>query len=57
MHDVAFKIQIEIDESKVQEQVTPRPMRPLTAAEKVERMKAQNPAIGDLIQKFDLRAE
>ncbi len=56
LHDTALKIVVMLDEKKVAEQVqAARVVRPLTAKDKLDKMKEINPLVGDLIQKFDLK--
>lgn len=57
LHDPALKIQVELDESKLQEQLAARPQRPLTAKEKLDKMKEVNPLVEDLLRRFDLKLE
>ena len=57
LHDTALKIQIELDETKAQEQAAARPQRPLTAKEKLDRMKEINPLVEDLLKRFELKLD
>ena len=57
LHDPALLIEVVLDEAKMAEQAAPKAQRPLTKQEKVERMKEVNPAVGELIRKFDLKIE
>lgn len=57
LHDPALLIEVVLDEAKIAEQAAPKVQRPLTKQEKVERMKEANPAVGELIRKFDLKIE
>ncbi len=57
LHDPALLIEVVMDEAKMAEQAAPKVQRPLTKQEKVERMKDANPAVGELIRKFDLKIE
>ncbi len=57
LHDPALRIQVEIDETKAQEQASARPQRPLTAKEKLDRMKEMNPLVEDLLKRFELKLE
>lgn len=56
MHDTALKMEVLLDDKKLAEQAqAARSVRPLTAKDKLERMKEFNPLIDDLIKKFDLK--
>jgi DNA polymerase-3 subunit gamma/tau len=57
LHDSALKIEVILDEQKQaqQAQQSVRVARPLTAREKLDKMKENNPAIEDLIKRFDLK--
>jgi DNA polymerase-3 subunit gamma/tau len=57
LHDPALKIQILLDESKAQELRPPAPKRPLTAKEKLDKMKEVNPLVEDLLKRFDLKLD
>jgi DNA polymerase III subunit gamma/tau len=58
LHDLGVKLRIALDESRAAEmQAANRPVKPLTAAEKLEKMKAANPVVGDLVNRFGLRIE
>ncbi len=57
LHDPALKIQILLDESKAQELRPQAPKRPLTAKEKLDKMKEVNPLVEDLLKKFDLKLD
>jgi DNA polymerase-3 subunit gamma/tau len=58
LHDMALRLQIHLDEQRAQQEaVAAKPARPLSQAEKLARMKEANPAIGDLIARFDLKPE
>ena len=57
LHDPTLKMEVVLDETKLAEQAAPKVQRPLTKLEKLERMKEMNPAVGDLIRRFDLRVD
>ena len=57
LHDPALKIQILLDESKAQELRPAAPKRPLTAKEKLDKMKEINPLVEDLLKRFDLKMD
>jgi len=57
LHDPALKIQILLDESKAQELRPQAPKRPLTAKEKLDKMKEVNPLVEDLLKRFDLKLD
>lgn len=57
LHDPALLIELVLDEAKAAEQAVPKAQRPLTKQEKLERMKEANPAVGDLIRRFDLKID
>lgn len=57
LHDPALLIELVLDEAKMAEQAAPKVQRPLTKQEKLERMKEANPAVMELIQRFDLRID
>jgi DNA polymerase III subunit gamma/tau len=57
LHDPALLIEIALDEAKSAEQTAPKVQRPLTKQEKLERMKEANPAVEDLIRRFDLKLD
>ncbi|MCC7464779.1 MAG: DNA polymerase III subunit gamma/tau [Saprospiraceae bacterium] len=57
LHDNALKMEVVLDEQKQaqQAQQPARAARPLTNREKLDKMKEINPAIEDLIRRFDLK--
>lgn len=57
LHDPALLIELVLDEAKMAEQAAPKVQRPLTKQEKLERMKEVNPAVMELIQRFDLKID
>jgi len=57
LHDLTLKIEVVLDDTKLAEQAAPKVQRPLTKQEKLERMKEMNPAVGDLIRRFDLKVD
>jgi len=57
LHDPALRIQVEIDETKAQGQAIARPQRPLTAKEKLDKMKEMNPLVEDLLKRFELKLD
>lgn len=57
LHDPALLIELVLDEAKMAEQAAPKVQRPLTKQEKLERMKEANPAVMELIQRFDLKID
>jgi DNA polymerase-3 subunit gamma/tau len=57
LHDTAFKIQVELDETMAPDASIQAPKKPLSTREKIEQMKAANPLISDLIQRFDLKTD
>lgn len=57
LNDISLKIAIVLDERRTQEQVAARPARPLTAREKLDKMKEINPVVQDLLERFDLKLD
>lgn len=57
LHDASLRIEVALDEIKVAEQAAPKVQRPLTKQEKIERMKEGNPAVGELIRRFELKID
>ncbi|MBV6440794.1 MAG: DNA polymerase III subunit gamma/tau [Haliscomenobacteraceae bacterium CHB4] len=57
LHDPVLKIQVLLDESKAQELRPIAPKRPLTAKEKLDKMKEVNPLVEDLLKRFDLKLD
>jgi tRNA uridine 5-carboxymethylaminomethyl modification enzyme len=57
LHDPALKIQLEVDETKLQEQAYIKPQRPLTAREKLEKWKESNPVMEEWLRRFDLKLD
>ncbi len=56
LHDTALKIEVVLDDKKNAEQAqAARVVRPLSAKEKLDKMKEANPLVEDLIKKFDLK--
>jgi DNA polymerase-3 subunit gamma/tau len=54
MQDLGVKLRVRIDESMAPEAPVQRPTRMLSSREKLEQMKANNPAISDFLTRFDL---
>lgn len=57
LHDQEVTIQIEVDETKADTIKINAPKRPLSAKEKLDNMKMENPLVDDLLKRFDLRLE
>ncbi len=57
LNDKDLKVQVVLDDSKIQEQIAARPARPLSQKEKLENMMASNPLVEELVLRFDLRLE
>jgi DNA polymerase III subunit gamma/tau len=57
LHHPALKIEVKLDESKAQEQLAARPARPLTAKERLDKMKESNPLVSELLRRFDLKMD
>ncbi len=56
LHDNALKIEVILDDQKIAEQAqAARVVRPLTAKDKMDKMKEISPFLEDFIQKFDLK--
>ena len=56
LHDNALKIEVLLDSKKVAEQAqVARSARPLTARDKLDKMKEANPFVEDLIRRFELK--
>jgi DNA polymerase-3 subunit gamma/tau len=56
--DSEVKIRVQIDETRVAEmQAAAQPRRPLTAKEKLDKMREVNPLVTDLLQRFDLKLD
>ena len=56
LHDNALKIEVILDDQKIAEQAQAvRVVRPLTAKDKLDKMKEISPFLEDFIQKFDLK--
>ena len=57
LHDNALRIEVILDEQKQAQQIQQpsRVARPLTAREKLDKMKEVNPAVEELIRRFDLK--
>jgi DNA polymerase III subunit gamma/tau len=54
MQDLGVKLRVRIDESMAPEAPVQRPTRMLSSREKLEQMKANNPAISDFVTRFEL---
>lgn len=54
MQDLGVKLRVRIDESMAPEAPVQRPTRMLSSREKLEQMKANNPAISDFLTRFEL---
>ncbi len=57
LNDKGLKIQVKLDNSKMQEQIATRPARPLSQKEKLESMMESNPLVEELMLRFDLRLD
>jgi DNA polymerase-3 subunit gamma/tau len=57
LHHPGLKIEVKLDESKAQEQIAARPARPLTAKERLDKMKESNTMVGELLRRFDLKMD
>jgi hypothetical protein len=57
LNDREVMVEIRLDENKVIAQAVNRPARPLSAREKLDKMREANPLIDELIQKFDLKPD
>jgi DNA polymerase-3 subunit gamma/tau len=57
LNDKDLKIEVRLDQSKIEETIAARPVKPLTAQEKLEKMNEINPAVEELIRRFDLKRE
>lgn len=58
LHDRLVKVQAELDEARTGNfKAAAAPARPLTKAEKLEKMKTVNPLVSELIQRLDLKLE
>ena len=57
LHDMRLKIEVTIDDTKAREQQPVRPVRPLTAKEKLERLKESNPMVDELLRRFELKMD
>jgi DNA polymerase III subunit gamma/tau len=55
MQDMAIKLKVVFDESLMPTVEVPKPVRPLSTREKLERMKSENPAVADFLTRFDMR--
>jgi DNA polymerase III subunit gamma/tau len=54
MQDLGVKLRVRMDESMAPEAPVQRPTRMLSSREKLEQMKANNPAISDFVTRFEL---
>lgn len=57
LQDPALKVRVDVDKSKAPETTVPKPARPMTPTERLERMKEQNPVVAALMQRFELRVD
>lgn len=57
LNDREVMVEIRLDENKAIAQAVNRPARPLSAREKLDKMREVNPLIDELIQKFDLKPD
>ncbi len=57
MQDIGVKMKVQIDESLAPAPTQQRPVRALSNKEKLEKLKETNPAINDLLSRFDLKLE
>ncbi len=55
MQDIAIKLKVQLDESLAPTVDVPKPTRTLSTREKLERMKADNPAVADFLTRFEMR--
>lgn len=54
LHDPKIQIRVDIDDSKVREEVANRSARPLSKQETLAKIQATNPLINELMQRFGL---
>ncbi len=54
MQDMMIKLKVLFDESLSPNIEVPKPARALSTREKLERMKSENPAVGDFLSRFDM---
>ena len=57
LNDREIILEVRLDEQKAITQSVTRPARPLTAREKLDKMRETNPLIDDLIRTFDLKPD
>lgn len=57
LHDPVMKVQIVLDEARAQELRPAPPKRPVTAKEKLDKMKEINPLVDDLLKRFELKMD
>ena len=57
LHDPVMKVQIVLDEARAQELRPAPPKRPVTAKEKLDKMKEMNPFVDDLLKRFELKMD
>ena len=57
LNDREIVVEMRLDEQKAVNQAVTRPSRPLTAREKLDKMRESNPLIDDLIRTFDLKPD
>lgn len=57
LHDQDVKVQIEVDENKVDVPAATMSKRPLSVKEKLDNMKTINPLVDELLRRFDLRLQ
>ncbi|MFN5235879.1 MAG: hypothetical protein ACK5FV_01785 [Bacteroidota bacterium] len=57
LNDREIVVELRLDEQKAVSQAVARPARPLTAREKLDKMRESNPLIDDLIRTFDLKPD
>ncbi|MBL7828057.1 MAG: DNA polymerase III subunit gamma/tau [Saprospiraceae bacterium] len=57
LNDKEIKIEVKLDPDKVQQQPVARPVKPLSQKEKLEKIKASNPVVDELLKRFDLKLE
>ena len=57
LNDVALKITVALDDSKMPDLLATRPVRPLTAKEKLDQLKTIYPLVTLLMDRFDLKLD
>jgi hypothetical protein len=54
MQDMVIKLKVQYDESLAPAIDVPKPVKPMSNREKLERMKGENPSVGDFLARFDM---